>query len=150
MINLRASKEKDLELIMAWRSNSLVYQEFPCQHSPLAFEEHYNWWKSQKNWRQWIISYGEGKYARDVGEVNVQNLNTDCPEIGYLIGEIPLWGKGVGKQAVNKALDWLRKKGYKKVSAKVLDKNEGSKRLLYNLGFKLVNGTDILVLEMEL
>jgi RimJ/RimL family protein N-acetyltransferase len=150
MIKLRNSKEQDMELILAWRSNPLVYQGFHRQQSPFSFEEHYNWRKSQKNWRQWVIVYGEGKYIRDVGEVHVQHLDTDCPEIGYLIGEVSLWGKGAGKQAVSLALNWLRDKGYKKVCAEVLDGNERSKRLLYNLGFKLAQRKEVLILELEL
>jgi RimJ/RimL family protein N-acetyltransferase len=150
MIKLRAAKDRDMELVMAWRSNPLIYQGFHRQQGPLSFEEHYNWWKSQKNWRRWVIVYGAGKYARDVGIVDVRHLNTECPEIGFLIGEIPLWGKGVGKQAANLGINWLRKHGYKKVCAEVVDANERSKKLLQNLGFKLAQQQETLILELVL
>ena len=149
-IKLRDAKDQDMELVMAWRSNPLIYKDFHIQQGPLSFEEHLDWWKSQKNWRQWIVVYGEGNYTRDVGKVDVRYLETDCPEVSYFIGELPLWGKGVGTQAVKLALEWLGDNGYKKACAKVLEDNERSKRLLTNLGFKLTNEKEVLRYEVAL
>ena len=68
--------------------------------------------------------------------VNVGQLEHWSPEIGYLIGEIGLWGQGYGKKAVQLALDYLKEKGYEYCHTTVLENNERSLRLLKSLGFK--------------
>ena len=108
MIILREATKADLPLIMAWRSNPLCYSGFYQQTEPLKWDEHINWWQSRnQDWREFIIIYE----TRDVGIVTIGQLDHWSPEIGYFVGEVSLWGKGIGKQAVSLALDWLREYG---------------------------------------
>lgn len=89
-----------------------------------------------------MIEYDDGEFKRDVGQVNIQNLYTPCPEISYFIGETPLWGKGIATRAIVLAIDWLRKHGYKRVCADTLLSNPASMRVLEKLGFIETEGRD--------
>lgn len=152
-IELRQLKENDLELLMAWRSHPKLYRCFYEQEGPLTWKEHYNWWKSRENRKDWIIVF-EGKFRkRDVGSVNISQLDSHYPEIGILVGEISLWGKNIGKKSVKLAIQYLREKNYKGAEANIIKKNLRSKRLFKGFNFKKVgenrNGEDKFRLEFD-
>ena len=135
MLYLREAKNSDLELLMAWRSNRLVYEGFYQQTEPLKWEEHIAWWESRnKDWREFIIVFNE----RDVGIVTIGQLDHWSPEIGYFIGEVTLWGQGIGKESVKLALKWLKDKGYEYCHTTVLKDNQRSLNLLKGLGFQVL------------
>lgn len=143
----------DLELLMAWRSNPLIYKYFHLQNSPLNWSEHYKYWKSQKNTIHWIILYFQNNTWRKIGSIYISNLSSQKPEIGLFIGEVTLQGKGIGTESLKKAVDWLRTKGHKKVLARVHKKNIASrnlmeKNLFVNKG--IVKRTDFMLFEREL
>ena len=133
---LKKIEDKDLELLMSWRSNPEVYKWFYIQKEPLKWKEHYSWWLSRKNRIDWIILYDGEFRIRKIGSINVSDMRSDTPEVGLLIGESSFWGKGVGKKAVKLALNYLREKRYKKACANVLDTNIASKKLFESLGFQ--------------
>ncbi len=135
-ITLIPATGDELELIMAWRSHPEVYRYFFHQDSALKWEEHYQFWTSRKDRIDWMINYTEGGFRRKVGCVSVSNLSTNTPEIGVLIGEITLMGKGVGKTAVGLVVDWLERMEYSQVHAYISKKNIASQRLFSSLGFK--------------
>jgi len=137
VILLRLAAEADLPLIMAWRSNPLIWQGFYQQREPLIWENHLKWWQSRnRDWRQFMIVLSENDRMRDVGVVTIGQLDHWEPELGYLIGETSLWGKGVGKESVWQAMEWLRNNGYKYTHTTVLKDNTRSRRLLKSLGFR--------------
>ncbi len=142
---IRDGIDDDALLVMTWRSNPLVYAGFLKQKAPLQFENHWDYWKSLKNYKHWIILYGEGEYQRPVGQVNAQKLDTDCPEVGYFIGETPLWGKGIATEAVRLVLDELWEMGYDQVCADTKPDNIASQVLLRRLGFEQTVGRDGLI-----
>jgi len=124
---------------MAWRSNPLIFSGFYTQNQPLTWEEHKDWWRNRnKDWQIFIIMIQEDTHFRDVGVVTIGQLDNWNPEIGYFIGEISLWGKGIGKRAVKLTLDWLRKQGYEYCHTTVLANNFRSINLLKSLGFNYV------------
>ena len=124
---------------MAWRSNPKLYKWFYEQNEPLEWREHYTWWKSRVDRIDWIIVY-DGKFRkRDVGSVNVSKLESKYPEIGILIGEITLWGKGIGKKSLNLALNYLKENDYNGATANILKDNSRSEKLFKGLGFKKIN-----------
>jgi len=132
MIKLRTATEADFPLIMAWRSNPLVYQGFYQQETPLIWQEHRDWLRSRnQDWRTFIIEY----YDRPVGVVTMGQLDHWSPEVGYYVGEVSLWGKGIGREAVLQALKWVKDYGRDYVHTTVLRSNERSIRLLKSLGF---------------
>ena len=125
--------EKDLPLMLAWRSNPLVYQGFYQQDSPLVWEGHVQWFRERpSSWRSFIILYDE----RPVGVVTIGQLEHFSPEIGYYIGETTLWGKGIGREAVRLGLEFIKEQGKEYCHTTVLMRNERSVRLLNSLGFK--------------
>lgn len=131
-MKLKLASDDDIELVMAWRSNPLIYQGFYTQTAPLTWEEHKAWWYSRnKDWREFIIWLD----GRRIGVVSIGQLDHWSPELGYFIGEISLWGKGYGKQAVSLAMDYLREIGKEYCHTTVLEDNTRSLRLLSSLGF---------------
>ena len=151
MVRLEEATEKDLPLMMAWRSNPLVYQGFFQQNAPLDWDEHVKWFRSRnQDWRTFIawlriepfppFSNCED-YDRPIGVVTIGQLDHWSPEIGYYIGEVSLWGHGFGKMVVKEGIKWLQ--GYIKqhphieaVHTTVLKNNKRSVSLLKGLGFE--------------
>jgi len=137
MIFLRQATSADLALIMSWRSNPLIYQGFFYQDKPLTWEEHYNWWRNRnRDWREFIIVLVEDNFMRDVGVVTIGQLDNWNPEIGYYVGEVSLWNKGIGTEAVKLGCDWLRDKGYEYAHTTIKASNKESIKLIKKLGFK--------------
>ena len=142
LILLREASESDLPLMLAWRSNPLVYEGFIVQNEPLKWEEHYRWWHSkQTDFCFFVIMVYSDCVLRPVGVVNIKGFSQDSPEIGFYIGETSLWGQGVGKEAVRQALNYMRRWGKRFVKATVLDSNERSIRLLKSLGFSYMGAS---------
>ena len=137
-VSLREATDNDLELMMAWRSNPVLYRHFNSQGEALKWEEHYHWWKSRRNRRDWIIVLHEGERTRDVGSVNVSSLDTNNPQVGVYIGETELWGRGIARHSVSLAVEWLSDNGYRKARASVAKDNVASLKVFEVLGFKRV------------
>ena len=139
MIYLRELKPEDYELIMAWRSNPLVYKSFYSQNKPLTWDEHIKWIKSRnKDWRNFIIILDDGFTENRVGVVTIGQLDYWEPETGIYIGYTDLWGKGIGKVALQLAVDYIKSYGRKYTRTTILDVNERSKKLYSSLGFKRI------------
>lgn len=134
---LREANITDLPLMMAWRSNPLIYQGFYQQSSPLVWEEHLSWFQSRNpDWRTFIIIYEH----RAVGVVTIGQLDHWSPELGYYLGEISLWGKGLGTEAVGLGIKWIKEyaKTHRHITGlhtTILDDNIGSIKLIKKLGF---------------
>lgn len=134
MIYLRSLGEKDYPLTLAWRSNPLVYQGFYQQEEPLKWGEHISWLESRnKDWRNFIVMYED----RPVGVVTIGQLDHWEPELGWYIGEVSLWGCGVGKEAVRLGLDYLRERGYKSCHTTIPKNNTRCLALVKSLGFEI-------------
>ena len=140
MINLREACKCDLPIMLAWRSNKEVYKGFYQQKGALVWEEHLKWFNSRnQDWRTLLVLYQD----RPVGVVTIGQLDNWNPEIGYYIGEVSLWGKGVGTEAVRQGIEWVKE--YAKthsyitsVHTTILYSNKASIKLIEKLGFKHV------------
>jgi RimJ/RimL family protein N-acetyltransferase len=135
-LSYRPATRKDLELLLAWRSQPKIYENFYLQEGALEWDEHVDWWNSREHRRDWIIVARADELWRDVGSVNVSKLDTDDPEVGVFVGEISAWGNGIATEAVEFALNWLRKRDFEKASARILEENEGSKAVFEKAGFR--------------
>ncbi|NUC70869.1 GNAT family N-acetyltransferase [Haloterrigena sp. SYSU A558-1] len=135
-IEFRPATEDDLELMMAWRSHPDLYENFYIQDKELDWETHIEWWEGRTNRRDWIIVLQENDRWRDVGNVSLSDLDTDCPEVGIYIGEVSSWGKGVATKAVEFALSWLRTQDYSETHARILKHNDASQRVFEKIGFE--------------
>ena len=137
-MEFRPATADDLELMLAWRSHPKVYRHFYEQDEPLEWKEHLNWWESREHRRDWIITIREGDEWRDVGNLNISDLDSEAPEVGVYIGELTLWGKGTATEALNFAVDWLRRRGYSTARARILDDNGPSKGVFEKVGFQRI------------
>lgn len=139
-LELRLATNEDLELLMAWRSNPEIYRFFSKQDGPLTWEEHRRFWTTRKDRLDFIIYFKGGHKLRRVGTVNVSGLSSEAPSIGVLVGEVSLWGKGIGSRSVKLLLQWLKKHGHEKVTASVSEDNISSQKLFESLGFEKKQG----------
>lgn len=127
----------DCLLVMSWHSNPLIYQGFYTIRSPLTWDEHYRWWTlTTKDWKKLMVVLVEKDIERTIGIVRVSPLEDFSPQLGFTIGEVSLWGKGYGKQAIQLTLDWLTQNNYKHTHTSVLRSNERALRLLKSLGYQ--------------
>jgi len=121
----------DLELLLAWRSNPLIYENFLLQDSPLIWETHYDFWVSKTHRVDYMIFYQN----RRVGHVAISKTNTEFPEIGIMIGEIGLWGRGLGAEILSMTLKLDFLKNYIGLIAKIKKSNLRSVKLFEKNGF---------------
>lgn len=140
-ISLRPVQDADLPLIKAWRDNPNINKGFYQQgQRPLVWEEHVEWFNSRNSdWRTFLVLYGDDLHP--VGLVNIGQLDHWSPEIGYLIGDVSLWGSGVATEAVKLGIQWLR--GYAHthrhitgIHTTIKDNNIGSIHVIEKCGFK--------------
>jgi len=138
---LRESHDADAALVLAWRTIPQVYAGLYTQsrtnHVP-NWEEHWRWWKSRPYWNIFIIQVNDGSSTRDVGYLNIAQLEHWRPELGIAIGETTLWGQGVAKQALLLGIKWLKEHSYKRVHTSILDNNERALRLFKSVGFRVM------------
>lgn len=138
MIFLRLANESDLPLMMAWRSNPLVYEGFYQQDKSLVWQEHLLWWHTRnRDWRTFIIMLQEGDGLRPIGVVTIGQLDHWSPEIGFYVGEVSLWTRGIGREAVRLGLEYIKAYGCEYAHTTILDSNERSIRLMRSLGFEV-------------
>lgn len=131
-LTFRPLRVEDLELVLAWRSNPEVYEHFREQTAPLDWNDHLSWFSSRPNGRHdYIIEYK----GRRVGSVN---LSPDS-FVGVYIGEIDLWGEGVGVSAV----EWVCKRHPREeFFAEIHEENSASKALFEGCGFVAYDNSD--------
>jgi RimJ/RimL family protein N-acetyltransferase len=141
MISLRQVAPTDYELIMAWRSHPDLYAGFALPTGPLVWADHKAWWDTRTCREDWLVRLTNDGHTRSVGVVSASRLDTECPEVGIYIGEISLWGKGIGAAAVNACMGQLRDAGYARCHARILPTNSRSRHLFMDLGFTLVDGS---------
>jgi RimJ/RimL family protein N-acetyltransferase len=122
----------DLELVLAWRSNPVVYEHFRRQEGPLEWDPHVSWFESRPEDRfDYVIRYGD----RRVGSVNL----TETDEVGIYLGDPSARGHGVA----TRALGWLceRFADREPLRAEIHRENDPSRALFERCGFERV-GSD--------
>lgn len=125
-VEFRQIRVDDLELLIAWRSNPLIYKHLRDQDEALDWRTHIEWFDSRSDERiDYIIEYR----GRRVGSVSV----TEDRFVGVYVGEISLWGQGIGEYAVN----WIceRHGQTETLFAEVHKDNISSRRLFEKCGF---------------
>lgn len=151
-VYLREEREEDLELTMAWRSHPDVYQGFYSQNGPLRWREHWAWWhgrsKTYGDRLDWIIMVEDGETRpRAVGRISVNltprpwALPEEHADVGVLLGEVTLWGRGVAGQALEMVCAWLRQRGYARVAADIALSNKRTVAFFERHGFRYARET---------
>jgi len=137
---LRDATPYDLPLILAWRSIPDIYKWFFIQareNRVLTWKEHYAYWEAAKEQHLFIIGV-ENDWVRDVGFVNLSDLDSQKPKVSIAIGEVSLWGKGVGHKALKLGIEWLKRQRKEYVHTSILKKNDRSIKLFESCGFKRI------------
>ena len=139
-IKFRAVCKEDYPLTMAWRSNPDIFQGFYQQNAPLEWDRHNAWYDSRnRDWRNFLAIYN----GRPVGVITIGQLDHWEPEIGVYLGEVTLYGKGIGTGMVQKAIEWIQEyelshSHIQSIHTTVLDSNIASIKLFLKCGFKQV------------
>jgi len=131
----------DAVLVMSWRNSPLVWRGLYTQsreNRPLSWSEHWKWWNTRYTWKIFIIQVNDGETTRDVGYLNVAQMDYWEPETGIAVGEVDLWGQGVAKEALKLIFEWLRTQGYKYTRTTIPNHNERAKKLYISLGYKVI------------
>lgn len=142
IVLLRDMTIQDLELVLAWRNHPDVLKGSYTQHmnndKAITWNEHYKFWKdkfSQTTWKCFIIQINDGHWTRDVGVLQLGQLDCWRPEIGVYVGEVGLWGQGIAKQAIKLGQKWLWENDKHRLSATIIKDNERSIKLFESCGF---------------
>jgi len=117
---------RDLELVLAWRSNPHIYRHFYHQEGPINWDDHITWYESRHPDRHdFIIKYE----SRRVGVVSI----TKEDKISIYLGDISARGHGVAMDAIK----WIcgRFEHRTPMVANIHEENGPSKRLFERCGF---------------
>ena len=139
-VTLRSLGSSDLPLMLAWAWIPQIWEYMPTSRKGenLKWEDHWTWFRKGAyfgNRLDWMITVQE----RGVGVIHA-TLDTEYPEIGLYIGEVSLWGQGVGKRALEIVMGKLSTFGHKTTQAVIHPRNKRSIKLFTSLGFKEVGG----------
>lgn len=137
-IYLRPITREDTALVVAWRNNPAVMQNFIFRQ-PFTAELHENWLRTKVDTGK-VIQYiiVDRDSGRSVGSVYFRDIDPEnnCAEYGIFIGEEEYLGKGIGSETarlfVRFALDVLR---LHRISLRVLGGNEIARRSYEKAGF---------------
>ena len=124
---VRPMKERDLELVLAWRSNPEIYRHFKSQESPIKWKEHLQWYRNRSEDRHDYIIYFEDR------RVGCVSLGADGLVSIYL-GDFSARGEGVAKNALNWLIRSFRKD--REIKAEVHEDNKSSLALFQSCGFE--------------
>jgi RimJ/RimL family protein N-acetyltransferase len=135
---LREMDESDVsELFILWLSDPEVNEFLEVRHNPPNLETQKEYVKecrlsSTKSYLG-IFQHNESL----IGSVTL-NSNETRVEIGLMIGEKSLQGKGFGTEVVSTVSHWAREQGFTEITAGYLQGNKRSARLFESLGFQIV------------
>jgi len=82
--------------------------------------------------------------------VYIGQLDNWKPEVGIVVGEVSLWGQGVGKKALILSIEWLKTNGYQACHTSILKDNERTIKMFESVGFNLIGDARVDELEYEM
>ncbi len=137
-IFLREMDESDIsERFIAWLSDSEVNEFLEVRHNPPNLNTQREYVKecrvSQTKAYLGIFQHNEVL----IGSVTLNSQETRV-EIGLMIGDKSLQGKGFGTEVVKTVSHWAKEQGFTEITAGYLQENKRSARLFESLGFQIV------------
>ena len=137
-IRLRLMQEEDTDLIVQWRNNPRVRNNFIYQ-KPFTREGHENWVRTMVDTGkvvQFIIE--DLTDGQPVGSVYFRDIDKEYSkaEYGIFIGEDSAVGKGFGSEAAHIAVEYgFEELGLHKIFLRVFADNAGAIRSYEKAGF---------------
>ncbi len=138
---LRLFQETDVSsTYLEWMHNQAVIQYLECRWRTyslgdlISYVRHVN--ESPRDFLFGIFVEGYGHVGNiKIGEIDWKHRYGD---MGLIIGESSVWGKGVGTQAINLACEYaFQELGLRKIVAGIYEPNVGSRRAFEKAGFIL-------------
>jgi len=139
LVNLRPIESADTALIVKWRNNPNVQQNFIFRETFTA-EMHRNWMRTKVasgEAVQYIIE--EAATGRPVGSVYYRDIDRthSSAEYGIFIGEDDARGKGYGSETARLFTEFgFHTLGLHRISLRVLSGNDPAFRSYENAGFQ--------------
>ncbi|SCY25683.1 GNAT family N-acetyltransferase [Butyrivibrio sp. INlla14] len=136
---LRLITSEDTELIVKWRNNERVRQNF-VYRVPFTREIHENWLQTQvfagRVVQMIICEKNNGN--RPVGSVYLKYITEDKSEAEYgvFIGEDDATGKGYGNETARLAVEYARDLGLKRLILRAFSYNSVAIKSYENAGFR--------------
>lgn len=119
--------EADLELVLAWRSNPLVYEHAREQDGPLEWSAHRRWFETRPDdCVDFVVRYVD----RRVGVVSLDERSY----VTIYLGEVSARGRGVASRSLRWLCDRFEDRG--ELRAEVAADNAASRRLFERCGFE--------------
>ena len=140
-VTLRPMNESDTDMVVGWRNNPAVRQNFILQNT-LTREDHLAWYHNRVETgevAQFIIMVQDGSVGQPVGSVYLRDIDAvhRHAEFGIFIGEDAARGHGVGSQAARLILDYaFETLKLHKVFLRVLASNHSAVKSYEKAGFR--------------
>ena len=126
------------EKYLAWLNDSEVTKYMEVRHSPPNLEQQIRFVEDCFNsTNQVLLGIFENK-AGFIGTLKLTFLDISSLEIGIMIGEKALHGKGIGRESINLVKDWAKSNNLLTLHAGYDLRNIASRMLFESLGFSKV------------
>jgi len=129
----RIDEFANLELILAWRNNPLIFDNYAEQNGIISWDEHLSFWKNKSDRDDYLIKYQD----RFIGLISVIFKSANVAELSITIGEISLWNKGLGSQILREFIDYTQTETKLNFIARIKSSNIGSLRIFQKNNFVL-------------
>jgi ribosomal-protein-alanine N-acetyltransferase len=137
-IFLREMDESDIsERFVLWLSDPEVTEFLEVRHNPPNLNSQNKYVKECKesSTKAYLGIFQQNEVL--IGSVTL-NSNETRVEIGLMIGDKSLQGKGFGTEVVKAVSHWAREQGFTEITAGYLQGNKRSARLFESIGFQIV------------
>lgn len=138
-VSVRLIRQSDITYVLDWSEE----QKF-CSSNGWKLnrneEEIHKWWILQvTNDSAECIREGIEFEKRLVEYVDVTFIDEETVELEIAIGESELWGKGIGQQVYNHAVDYVKGRDMRKIRLSVIRENEPAVRMWKKQGFETID-----------
>jgi len=139
-VTLRTVEREDVDFFHEYKNPPAVHRSFvwPYPENRDAIEEYLFEGGDDGDVKLLVTVPGEDGDPQPVGSVGlgVEDERTREGDLGVWIAE-PSWGEGYGTEASERLVDYaFEERNLHRVTARVLEGNEGSKRIWEKLGFE--------------
>ena len=138
-VTLRAFRRSDADEVERWFSDPAITEGLLEQRESFSADEARRWVERAMDTsgedRKWAVTVGGGEKA--VGFAALYGLGRQiAPELGVLIGDRALRGRGAGREAIRQTAQRAFELGAHRVYARILAGNDASARAFSGVGFK--------------